>query len=53
VAELPVEQNIFPDEKANPPVQERIQHPQPLGGFFPNLLGVRRSGQPFIKGHIR
>ena len=31
---LPVQQNAVSDEKATPPVQERTQQPQPLGGFF-------------------
>ena len=51
--ELPVEQYTVPDGEATPPVQERTQHSQSLGGFFPYLVDVRRPGQPFIKGHTQ
>ena len=51
--ELSIEQNTVPDGEAAPPVQERTQHFQPLGGFFPNLVSVERPGQPLIKGHTQ
>ena len=51
--ELPVEQNTVPYGEAAPPVQERTQHPQPLGGYLPYLIDVRRKGQALIKGHTQ
>ena len=48
---LPEEQNTVPNGEATPPVQGRAQHAQPLRGFLPYLVDMRRSGQLFIKGY--
>ena len=48
--ELHVEQNTVPNGEATP-VQESAQNTQPLRGFLPYLVDVRRPGQPFIRGH--
>jgi hypothetical protein len=40
-SELLVKQDTIPDRQSTPPVQERYQHYQPLGSFFPDLVNVR------------
>ena len=49
--ELTVKHNTIPYRQSTPHVQNRPQHSQPLGSFLPNLVDVRRPGQPCVWDH--
>jgi hypothetical protein len=49
--ELTVKHNTIPYRQFTPHVQKRPQHSQPLGSFLPNLVDVRRPGQPCVCDH--
>ena len=46
--ELLVKQDTVPYRLSTLPVKDRPQHFQPLGSFLPNLVDMRRPGQPCV-----